>query len=81
MAFTDFSERLAPFPRDLVAALAEHPGRVVLGSDFPNIPYPYAHQVAALAGLGLDTEWLAGVCWNNPARLLGYRGAGAVTAR
>ena len=81
MAFTDFSERLAPFPRDLVAALAEHPGRVVLGSDFPNIPYAYAHQVAALAGLGLDAAWMADVCWNNPARLLGDQGGGAVTAR
>jgi len=71
MVFTDFAEDLAPFPRDLVPELAEHPGRVVLGSDFPNIPYRYAHQVAALSGLGLGSAWLAGVCWHTPARLLG----------
>jgi hypothetical protein len=71
MVFTDFAEDLAPFPRDLVPELAEHPGRVVLGSDFPNIPYPYAHQVAALTALGLGPAWLAGVCWHTPARLLG----------
>ena len=70
MVFTDFTERLAPFPRDLLAGLAERPDRVVLGSDFPNIPYPYAHQVAALADLGLGPEWLADVCWHTPARLL-----------
>lgn len=71
MAFTDFAEGLAPFPRDLVPELVEHPGRVVLGTDFPNIPYSYAHQLAALAGLGLGADWLADVCWNTPARLLG----------
>ena len=70
MVFTDFGERLAPFPRDLLPHLADHPDRVVLGSDFPNIPYAYAHQLAALAHLGLGSAWLADVCWNTPAALL-----------
>ena len=70
MAFTDFLERLAPYPRDLLPLLAEHGDRIVLGSDFPNIPYPYAHQLAALARLGLGAEWLAQVCWHTPRRLL-----------
>lgn len=74
MAFTGFAERIAPFPRDLVPRLAEHPDRVVLGSDFPNIPYPYAHQVAALAALDLGAAWLRAVCWHNPARLIGEGG-------
>jgi len=43
----------------------------VLGSDFPSIPYAYAHQIDALARLGLGDDWLRAVLWNNGARLLG----------
>jgi predicted TIM-barrel fold metal-dependent hydrolase len=86
MAFTDFAsggreaalrlgERLAP----RLLALQE---RIVLGSDFPNIPYPYAHQLAALERLGLGDDWLRAVCWHNGARLLGVADATApVTGR
>jgi uncharacterized protein len=71
MAFTHFSERLgAPFPRDLVEELGAHPGRVVLGTDFPNIPHPYAHQLDALARLDLGDDWLRAVVHDNGARLL-----------
>lgn len=70
MAFTDFLERLAPYPRDLLPVLAGHGDRIVLGSDFPNIPYPFAHQLDALARLGLGAGWLAQVCWHTPRRLL-----------
>jgi hypothetical protein len=70
MAFTAFMERLAPYPRDLLPLLAEHGDRIVLGSDFPNIPYPVAHQLDALARLGLGAEWIARVCWHTPRRLL-----------
>ncbi len=45
--------------------------RVVLGSDFPNIPYPYVEQLDALARFGLGDDWLRVVCWTNGARLLG----------
>ncbi|CAN5906224.1 amidohydrolase family protein [soil metagenome] len=69
MAFTDFIERAAPYPPDLVPQLAAHADRIVLGSDFPNIPYAYAHQIDALARLGLGADWLRQVCWHNPARL------------
>ena len=34
----------------------------VLGTDFPNIPYPYRTQLDALAGLDLGDDWLRG-CW------------------
>jgi len=71
MAFTDFTELIAPFPPALRPRLADLADRIVLGSDFPTIPYPYAHQLAALARLDLGEEWLRGVCWRNGARLLG----------
>jgi hypothetical protein len=74
MAFTDFMHGLAPFPPRLVPALASHADRIVLGSDFPNIPYAYAHQLRALVRLGLGDDWLRAVCWTNGARLLGASG-------
>jgi predicted TIM-barrel fold metal-dependent hydrolase len=73
MAFTDFFEEMAPFPSQLrprLAALGEA-GKVLLGSDFPNIPYPYAHQLESLERLDLGEQWLRGVCWTNPERLFG----------
>ena len=42
---------------------------LVLGSDFPTIPYPYAHQLDALARTGLGDDWLRAVCWQNAAAL------------
>ncbi len=36
--------------------------RIVLGSDFPNTPYPYAHQVEALSGSSWATTGCAGCC-------------------
>lgn len=68
MVFTDFVEE---FPPDLVPRLADLGSRILLGSDFPNIPYPWAHQLAALERLGLGDDWLRAVCWDNAARLLG----------
>jgi predicted TIM-barrel fold metal-dependent hydrolase len=69
MAFTDFWEEMAPFPPDLLPRLRDLQGKVVLGSDFPNIPYPYAHQLEALARLGLGDDWLRDICWHNGVRL------------
>ena len=71
MAFTDFSERLAPFPRRVLPRLGDLGERILLGSDFPNIPYPYVHQLHALERLGLGDEWLRAVCHDNGARLFG----------
>ncbi|MEV4864009.1 amidohydrolase family protein [Streptomyces ossamyceticus] len=71
MAFTDFSEALAPFPRRALPRLAALGDRVLLGSDFPNIPYPYLHQLRALERLGLGEEWLRAVCHDNGAELFG----------
>ena len=70
MAGTDFSERFAPLPRDDVPRLATLRHKVVLGSDVPNIPYPYAHQLEALDRLDLGEDWMRAVLWENRARLL-----------
>jgi uncharacterized protein len=72
MVFTDFFEQIAPFPRSALPLLADlgDAGKILLGSDFPNIPYPYATQLRALAGLDLGDRWLKTVCWDAPTRLL-----------
>ncbi|MGW2518643.1 amidohydrolase family protein [Streptomyces sp. NPDC001617] len=71
MAFTDFAERFAPFPRRALSRLADLGDRILLGTDFPNIPYPYVRQLYALEGLGLGEEWLRAVCHDNGVRLFG----------
>lgn len=69
MTFTDFAERLAPFPREARARLLGLQDRILLGSDFPNIPYPYVHQLHALERLGLGDDWLRAVLHDNGAAM------------
>lgn len=71
MALTPFFEQLVPFPADERPRLRELglAGKVLLGSDFPNIPYPYADQLTGLARLDLGDDWLRAVCWGNAATL------------
>lgn len=72
MAFTDFLHRMGGiYPPECLERIAEHPERVLLGTDFPNIPHPYAHQLQALDRLGLGDTWLKQVCYANGAALLG----------
>jgi uncharacterized protein len=73
MAFTPFFERFGPFPPEALPRLRALglAGKVLLGSDFPNIPHAYASQLAALAGLGLGEPWLRAVCWDNATRMFG----------
>ena len=71
MAFTDFVEDMAPCPPEVIESYGRLPDRVLFGSDFPNIPYPYAHQLAALDRLGLGEDWLRGVLHDNAAALFG----------
>ncbi|AIA04847.1 amidohydrolase family protein [Streptomyces noursei] len=71
MACTDFAEQTAPFPRAERGRLLDVGDRVLFGSDFPNIPYGYAHALEALARLELGEEWLRAVCYGNAARLFG----------
>ncbi|MFJ8493842.1 amidohydrolase family protein [Streptomyces sp. NPDC094038] len=69
MAFTDFTERFMPFPPKALPRIAALGDRVLLGTDFPNIPYPYVHQLHALERLELGEEWLRAVCHDNAASL------------
>ena len=72
MVFTDFFDRIgAPYPTGLLPRLADLGDKVLLGSDFPNIPYPYDHQLDALERLGLGDDWLRAVCWGNAVRIWG----------
>ncbi|MBC8091115.1 MAG: amidohydrolase, partial [Pseudonocardia sp.] len=76
MVGTAFSERMAPLPADWAARLVDVTDRIVFGSDFPNIPYPVAEQVAAVAGWAaaderLGAAFVRAVLHDNPARLLG----------
>ena len=70
MAFTDFVEQRTPFPVDLRPRLLDLGDRVLFGSDFPNTPHPFSHQVEVLQRLDLGDEWLRGVLHDNAARLL-----------
>jgi hypothetical protein len=73
MCFTDFTEsgflveRLRPRLADLQA-------KVLFGTDFPNIPYAYAHQIEALARIDLGDDWMRSVMWGNGAALFGIAG-------
>jgi hypothetical protein len=69
MFATDFTERLMPFDPADRPRLSRLRAKVLLGSDFPSIPYPYAHQLQALHRLGLGEDWLRAVLWHNGARL------------
>ncbi|WP_187702714.1 amidohydrolase family protein [Dietzia sp. SLG310A2-38A2] len=71
MAFTDFVEEISPFPASERGRLADLGHKILLGTDFPNIPYPFAHQLDALAGLGMGDDWLRAVWHGNAARLFG----------
>ncbi|MFE2911362.1 amidohydrolase family protein [Kitasatospora indigofera] len=77
MAFTAFTERDSPFPPAELPRLRALQGRILLGTDFPNIPYPYAEALDALAGLGLGEEWLRAVCHDNAAALFNLAPGGA----
>jgi predicted TIM-barrel fold metal-dependent hydrolase len=76
MVFTSFFDVEAPYPDALLPRLADLGDRVLFGSDFPTIPYPYLEQLTGLARLGdrhrgLGEEWLRRVCWHNAWQLFG----------
>ena len=75
MAFTNFFAQMGgAFPEALLPRLVEHADRILLGSDFPNIPYPYEHQLAVLDRLDLGDDWLRRVLWGNAVELFGAPG-------
>lgn len=73
MCFTDFagSTELAPRLAPRLDALRD---KVLFGSDYPNIPYAYAHQIEALHRLELGDDWMRAVLWDNGARLFNVVG-------
>jgi predicted TIM-barrel fold metal-dependent hydrolase len=85
MVFTDFFDEAGEYPAELLPRLAALGDRILLGSDFPAIPYPYAHQLESLERLhdrhpALDEVWLGKVCWYNAAGLFGAEDEPASTA-
>ena len=81
MVFTGFFDEEAPYPDELLPRLAALGDRVLFGSDFPTIPYPYLEQLEGLRRLaerhpGLGEEWLRRVCWHNAVELWGEPGSG-----
>jgi predicted TIM-barrel fold metal-dependent hydrolase/ADP-ribose pyrophosphatase YjhB (NUDIX family) len=69
MAFTPFIDAGAPFPPAELPRLRDLGHRVLLGTDFPNIPYTYADALEALERTGLGPDWLRAVCHDNAAAL------------
>jgi predicted TIM-barrel fold metal-dependent hydrolase len=76
MVFTEFFDGDDPFPGDLLPRLVDAGDKVLFGSDFPTIPYPYLEALESLTRLrarhpGLDDDWLRRVLWHNGVDLLG----------
>ena len=76
MVGVEFSQDLAPLPPDWARRLVPIAEKVVLGTDFPNIPYSYDHQLRAVASWAesnddLGTSFLHSVLHDTPAKLLG----------
>ena len=71
MVGTKYAEQVfGPLPDGYLDALAELDDKIVLGTDFPTIPYSYSHQIEALHNWGLGEDWMRNVLWHNPQRLL-----------
>ncbi|GAB0104117.1 amidohydrolase family protein [Nocardia sp. JMUB6875] len=70
MSFTDFFDA-ADFPTAELPRVRDLGDRILFGSDFPNIPYPYAHALFALERLDLGDDWLRAVCHDNAAQVFG----------
>jgi predicted TIM-barrel fold metal-dependent hydrolase len=77
MVFTDFASMVYPEP--LLPRLVDLQPKILLGTDFPTIPYPYAHQLEGLARLDLGDDWLRAVCWGNGVGLFRAERAGVAS--
>ncbi len=74
---TAFTQRICPLPGDWPARLVRvyRRANVVLGTEFPRIPYDYAEQLAAIASWAaaddrLGEPFLRRVLHDTPAALL-----------
>ena len=72
MFATDFTERLMPFPADLLPRLRELgcAARCCSAATSRRSRTPTPTSWPALHRLDLGEEWLRAVCWENAARLL-----------
>ncbi|EHR59807.1 amidohydrolase family protein [Saccharomonospora cyanea] len=75
MVGVPFTEGFMPMPAAWPSRLVDIADRVVLGTDFPNIPYSYATQLRAVASWaeshpGLGQPFLRAVLHDTPSRLL-----------
>jgi hypothetical protein len=66
MVFAPESPMHRAIARDVVAANAS---RIVYGTDWPNIPYPYEGELSGLWALGLDEAELRAITRENARRL------------
>jgi len=83
MVGTPFMERTMPLPVDWPTRLVEVADRIVLGTDFPQIPYAYAEQLRAIhrwaeADDRLGAGFLRAVLLDTPARLLRVDASGMI---
>jgi predicted TIM-barrel fold metal-dependent hydrolase len=78
MAFVDFWGD--PVPDGIPARLRDLQDRILFGTDFPNIPYSYAHQVEVLQRLELGDDWIRDVLWRNGAMLFDVPGPKGVSS-
>lgn len=71
---TNFFSEAAPLSTGLLPDIKHlgQNGKILLGSDFPNIPYPYAHQLSSLARWEFGDDWMRAICWYNPISVLGW---------
>lgn len=70
MVGTDYMQAHLPVPSTVLESWARMPHKIVLGTDYPNIPHSYAHQLEVLARWGFGDEWMRAVLWRNGARLM-----------
>jgi uncharacterized protein len=77
MVFTQFTEQTDPFPPEARPALVELADKVLFGSDFPNIPYPYHHALESITALELGDEWCRKVLCRNARNLFPPVGTGS----
>lgn len=75
MVFTDFIEQSQPFPPRALKELEELAEKVLFGSDYPNIPYPYHHAVESIIRLGLGAHWCRKVLHDNAFNLFPQTGS------
>ena len=73
MVFTGFFDKLAPFPAGDLPLARElgMAGKILLGSDFPNLPYPYEEERDALWLRDLPPAVYQKMFHDNAAALLG----------